>query len=141
MTNLIPWDMLGMITAPALVLLLILVLWRRRELRRQEAGKAASVLKAWGLDDIAMILQAYEIGNYLGKDSIARCVHKLIVRIQGEGLPAMFDNVFWQILKHVYLKTDNGRDKITESLRIAIAEAKILAEKPESKPQLPTGQE
>lgn len=131
------WDVVGPVSLACLVCLFILVLWRRREKRRVAAGEASGIFKAWGLTDIGNLLAAYEIGNYLGKDSIFRCFKVIVKRVREEGLPAMMENAFWQMLRNHHLKTAAGRAKVADELRKAEAIAAIDAEKLKSEPDLP----
>lgn len=115
---------------------LFLILWNRREGRRGRAMKAAAQFRAWGCDDIADLLEAYTIGNYLGKGSILRVMKRLIERAQTEGIPTMFAKMATKIMEH-RLTTEEGRKEIAEKLAIAtkVAEAKSNPEDPT--PDLP----
>ena len=111
------WQYVGMFFAALAAILLGLLLWRRRELRRYRAMEAADEMAQWGLTRLAKLLRAYAVGNYLGADSVTRVTHQLIDDIQSEGLGAMLRTVGWKVVENVFLKGEDDRKKLAKLLQ------------------------
>ena len=110
------WQYVGIFSASLAAILIGLLLWRRRELRRMEAAECAAVVKAWGFDLLAKLLTAYSVGNYFGKDSVTRVVHEIIDEIRSGGLPAMLKKVGWKVVKGVFLTNAEDRKILADLL-------------------------
>ncbi len=136
MEALYPTTTTGWAALSVAAVFLFLILWNRREGRRKHAMKAAGQLRAWGCDDVADLLEAYAIGNYLGTGSIFRTVKKLVERVQTEGIPAMFSKMANKILEH-RLTTEEGRKEVAEKLAIAMKIAEAKEKIAEPTPDLP----
>ncbi len=108
----------GCFTGPLSLVLLGLLLWHKREVRRDVAFDLCVEMEKWGLGLIAKLLKAYTIGNYLGKDSMGRTIRKIVADIQLHGLPAMLEDLFWKLLAH-FLKATEKRDEIRKQLEAA----------------------
>ena len=98
------------------VAMAFLVLWGKREERRYKALKVAEKLEMWGFTLLAKLFRAYAIGNYIGKDSVGRCIREVIDEIQSGGLPAMLRTIGWKVVEGVFLKDDDDRAKLKELL-------------------------
>ena len=122
-----PETTMGWCGVVAALVLFFLFLWSRREDRRTKAMKAAAQFRAWGIDGIADLLEAYAIGNYLGHKSVVRTIRKLVQRAQEESIPVMFSKATGKLINYK-LQTVEGREEIAEKLRIAEDTAKL--EKP-----------
>jgi hypothetical protein len=90
--------------------------WGRREERRTRALDLSEVFAQWGLDALAKFFRAYGIGNYIGKDSVARTLREIYHDVKGSGLPAMLRKVGWKIVEGVFLKNAADRAKLAELL-------------------------
>jgi hypothetical protein len=110
------WQYAGIFSAALAALLLGLLLWRRRELRRYRAMEAADEMAQWGLSRLAKLLRAYAVGNYFGADSVTRVTHQLIDDIQSEGLGTMLRNVGWKVVENVFVKDQDDRRKLLKLL-------------------------
>ena len=95
---------------------LFLLFWGKREERRYKALKVAEKLEAWGFTLLSKLFRAYAIGNYIGKDSVGRCIREIIDEIQSGGLPAMLRTIGWKVVKGVFLTNDEDRAKLKELL-------------------------
>ena len=92
------------------------ILWGRQEERRYKAQLVAKKLHAWGFEPLAKLFDAYAVGNYIGKNSVGRCIREIIDEIQSGGLPAMLKNIGWKVVEGVFLKDDADRARLTELL-------------------------
>jgi hypothetical protein len=114
---------IGIFSSALAAVLLFLLLWRRRELRRYEAMELCDHVRDWGLDDLARLLRAYTVGNYIGRDSVVRIARELIEKIKTEGMPALLRKVGWKMLVNVFLKNPEDLKKVREELALAEARA------------------
>jgi hypothetical protein len=114
--NPVIWQYVGIFFATLAAILIGLLLWRRRELRRMNAMEVAETLASWGFDLLAKLFRAYAVGNYLGKDSVTRVIHEIIDEIKGGGLPAMLKKVGWKVVEGVFLKNDDDRKRLQTML-------------------------
>lgn len=110
------WQYAGIFFAGLTAILLGLLLWRRRELRRYRAMEAADEMAQWGLSRLAKLLRAYAVGNYFGADSVTRVTHQLIDDIQSEGLGTMLRNVGWKVVENVFVKDEDDRKRLVKLL-------------------------
>lgn len=99
----------------AVVLAVVLVLWayNRREARRYRAKEVAVEFSKLGLNHLAEVLWAYVVGDYSG---IAKAIHDLHQAIQQRGLPSLFDELFWKLLK-AYASDGDRRARIEAELK------------------------
>lgn len=120
----------------AVVLVVVLLLWayNRREARRYRAKEVAVEFSKLGLNHLAEVLWAYVVGDYSG---IAKAIHELHQAIAQRGLPSLFDDLFWKLLK-AYAADKDRRSRIeTELQNIAVVpDATALQSSPP--PQTPT---
>jgi len=114
--NPVIWQYVGIFFATLAAILIGLLLWRRRELRRMEAMAASKLIAPWGFDLLSRLLDAYSVGNYFGKDSVTKVVHEIIDEIKGNGLPAMLKKVGWKVVEGVFLKNEEDRKKLQTML-------------------------
>jgi hypothetical protein len=110
------WQYAGIFFAALSAILLGLLLWRRRELRRYRAMEVADEMAQWGLARLAKLLRAYAVGNYFGADSVTRVTHQLIDDIQSEGLGNLLRNVGWKVVENVFVKDPEDRKKLAKLL-------------------------
>ena len=110
------WQYTGIFCAVLAAILLGLLLWRRRELRRYRAMEAADEMAQWGLSRLAKLLRAYAVGNYFGADSVTRVTHQLIDDIQSEGLGTMLRTVGWKVVENVFVKDEDDRTRLSKLL-------------------------
>lgn len=96
--------------------MLFFFLWGRREDRRTRAAELADIMKEWGMDLLAKLFHAYSIGNYIGKDSVGRCIREIYNELTGSGLPKMLRKVGWKIVEGVFINNDDDRDRLAELL-------------------------
>ena len=96
--------------------MLFFYLWGKREERRYKAQAVAKKLHEWGFVLLAKLFDAYAVGNYIGKNSVGRCIREIIDEIQSGGLPAMLKTIGWKVVEGVFLKDDNDRARLTELL-------------------------
>lgn len=113
------WQYTGIFSAALAAILLGLLLWRRRELRRYRAMEAADEMAQWGLSRLAKLLRAYAVGNYFGADSVTRVTHQLIDDIQSEGLGTMLRNVGWKVAENVFAKDQDDRKRLLKLLEVS----------------------
>jgi len=123
-TTTIGWA--GLLSA---LVLLCLFLWARREGRRGRTMAAAATFRLWGLDDIADLMEAYTIGNYIGRKSVVRVICRLVDRAKNEGIPVMFAKASGKFVDH-QLTTEDGRKAIAEKLRVAEQMASLVTPTP-----------
>ncbi len=108
--------------------MLFFILWGKREERRYEAQETAKLMDKWGFGLLTKLFDAYAVGNYIGKNSVGRCIREIIAEVQSGGLPAMLKNIGWKVVKGVFLTNDEDRAKLK----------KLLAQpKPEPEPEPP----
>jgi len=124
------WQYVGIFLASLVVLLIGLLLWRRRELRRTRAIEVAEILASWGMETLAKLFRAYAVGNYLGKDSVTRTIHEIIDEIQSGGLPAMLKKVGWKVVEGVFLKNPEDRTRLQTLLNTTTASAVLASPVP-----------
>jgi len=117
------WQYIGIFSTALAVLLAGLLLWRRRELRRYEAMEVAQEVAPWGFDQLTKLLNAYAIGNYIGKDSVARVIREIIQELKGGGLPNMLRKIGWKVVKNVFLQNADDRKELRALLSVADATA------------------
>lgn len=115
------WAYIGIFSTALALILLGLLLWRRRELRRYRAVEAAAQLKQWGLESLGDLLLAYAVGNYFGEGSVTRITHNVIDLIQGEGVPALLRKTAWKMVEGCFLKDEEDRGKLKKLLEAAEA--------------------
>ncbi len=132
MTPLI-WQYVGIFFAALAAILLFLLFWRRRELRRMRAMDVAREIGPWGFEHLSRLLTAYAVGNYFGADSVARVTHEIIDELKGGGLPAMLKKVGWKVVEGVFLKNADDRSRLKDLLDAAVK----LAPKTELEPPPP----
>jgi len=77
-----------------------------------DAMTTASTLDAWGFELLAKLFRAYAVGNYFGKDSVARVIHEIIDDVKGGGLPAMLKKIGWKVVEGVFLKNADDRKQL-----------------------------
>jgi hypothetical protein len=118
--NSVVWQYVGYFAGPLVLVLFALLLWSRREKRRERAFDLAATFSQWGLDDLARLAKAYTIGNYLGADSVTRIIHQLISRLETEGAPAVFRTTGWKMVD-VFIKAPDDLKRLKDA--IAAAEA------------------
>lgn len=121
------WQYVGIFSAALAAILIVLLLWRRRELRRTHAMEVAEVLASWGFDTLAKLFRAYAVGNYLGKDSVTRTIHEVIDEIKGGGLPSMLKKIGWKVVEGVFLKNSDDRLRLQTLLDTTAAGAAVSA--------------
>ena len=107
--------------------LLFLLAWRRRELRRTEALEVLEKIAPWGIEPINKLLRAYAIGNYIGQDSIGRVFREIISDLKGGGLTSMLRRLGWKIVKGAFLSNAEDRAELRKLLdnSEALAETEI----------------
>jgi len=70
------WKLVGIgsvvFAACTLVTAFLLWRWNARERRREQAFELAMLMNDWGLGWLSGAFQAYAVGNYLGKGSLAQ---------------------------------------------------------------------
>ncbi len=100
------WQAIGIFSTALAVILLVLLLWRRREVRRTKALKVIGDLQEWGLDDLSRLMMAYAVGNYLGTDSITRVIHEIVDKIQSGGMEAFARKTYRKMVVAVLTGND-----------------------------------
>ena len=121
---------IGVFSTALAAILLFLLVWRRRELRRTKAGKLASKCEGWGLEHMQRFFLAYSIGNYFGADSVTRVVHEIIDELQAGGLEKMLTKVGWKVVKHIFLTNGDDRKELRTLLDAAEAVKTSVVEAP-----------
>jgi Na+/serine symporter len=128
--NPIIWQYVGIFFAALTAILIGLLLWRRRELRRMEAMGAAKIIAPWGFDLLTKLLDAYAVGNYFGRDSVTRVIHEIIDELKGGGLPAMLKKIGWKVVEGVFLKNEDDRKRLQGLLDTTAASVSDLQAPP-----------
>jgi hypothetical protein len=116
---------IGIFSTALAAVLLVLLLWKRREDRRYRAIELADTLSKWGFDRFAKLLRAYGIGNYFGANSVTRVTHEIIDDLQGSGLESMLKNIGWKVVEGVFLKSDVDKEKLKSLLAAAAVSAPV----------------
>ena len=106
------WMYVGIFSASLAVVLFILLLWRRRELRRYDAMKVYEEVAPWGIEPLNRILAAYAVGNYVGADSVLRTIREVIQSLRGDGIVAFVRNLGWKAVEGIFLKNDTDRTRL-----------------------------
>ena len=117
--NPVIWMYVGVFSTALAAILLFLLVWRRRELRRTTAGMLANKCAEWGLTQLARLFTAYSIGNYFGTDSVTRVLHEIIDELQEGGFEKMLKKVGWKVVEGVFLKDGDDRKKLRALLTSA----------------------
>ena len=112
------------------VVMLILVLWGRRESRRMEAQELLTKIASWEITPANRLLSAYVIGNYIGKDSIGRVLREVIADLKGDGLPNTLKRLGWKIVKGAFLTNAEDRGTLRKLLDAAEALPNATVEAP-----------
>lgn len=115
MNSLMLWQAIGGFAVILTLILFVLLLWRRREERREHALDAADKLNEWGLDEIAKVFRAYAIGNYVGRDSVGRGVREIVDMFQTQGIPSMIRKSIFRALPRL-LQEPESKNKVLELL-------------------------
>jgi hypothetical protein len=98
--------------APLCGIFFALWIYNRRESRRRKAAALANEFGAWGLSKLAHALSCYAIGDYSG---FVEAVEALLKRIQTDGLPDVFRDLFEKLLSH-FAKDATWREKILKAI-------------------------
>jgi len=109
------WENFGMFAAVLIVVLVVLLLWRRGEIRRKKANKLAQQLYSWGLESLAELVEAYANFNWFGAESVTRVAHRIVDELREGGLLKMLRKVGWKVVKGVFLKDADDR-KVLQKL-------------------------
>jgi hypothetical protein len=110
------WQYVGIFSAALAAVLLVLLLWKRREDRRYRAVELADTLALWGFDRLAKLLRAYAVGNYFGANSVGRVTREIVDDMRSGGLPTMLRSIGWKVVEGVFLKNSDDRAKLMELL-------------------------
>jgi hypothetical protein len=116
------WQYVGFFAGPLVLILLVLLLWSRREKRRARAVKLSETFREWKLNDLADLCLAYAIGNYIGTDSVTRIIHKIIDRLEAEGAPAVFRGLGWK-MADVFISNADDLKELQRRIDVAVAMA------------------
>ena len=112
---------IGIFSAALAAILLFLLLWKRREDRRDDAMAAYETVAPWGIEPLNKILAAYAVGNYFGKDSVVRVIREIVQDLKGSGLPAMLRKLGWKVVKGLFLTNAEDRKELRALLNAADA--------------------
>ncbi len=114
------WAYVGIFSTALALIFGVLLLWRRRELRRDDAFDVAVWAAEWGLTRVvAPFAKAYTIGNYFGKDSMGRIIRELVMEIRSGGLKNILRECGWKVVENVFVKNEVDRIKLFELLETA----------------------
>jgi len=124
------WENFGMFAAVLIVVLLVLLLWRRGEIRRKKGRKLAHQLYEWGMESLGDLVDAYSNFNWFGAESVTRVAHRIVDELQEGGLLKMLRKAGWKVVKGVFLKDAEDRKELQKLLSETTADSVVAVGEP-----------
>lgn len=115
------WQCVGVFSAVLSAVLLVLLIYNRRERRRYRAADLAIELSRWNLPRLPALFQAYAVGDYSG---MVRGIGNLLDLLKTDGLPKVFEAFFRRLLEH-FVKDGDWRAEIRTAVDAAELPAKV----------------